>query len=46
VTYSEATTYTYDAISTLRDPCHPDATGEGGGGKSARDEDLLCEGRG
>jgi hypothetical protein len=23
-----------------------DATGEGGGGKNTRDEDLLCEGRG
>jgi hypothetical protein len=23
-----------------------DTTGEGGGGKSARDEDLLCERRG
>jgi hypothetical protein len=33
VTYSEATTYTYDVISTLRDPCH----------KSVLDEDLQCE---
>jgi hypothetical protein len=38
-------TLTYDVVSTLR--VHAtDATGKGGGGKSARDEDLLCEGRG
>jgi hypothetical protein len=40
VTYSEAATYTYDVVSMIH---ATDTTGEGGGGKSACDEDLQCE---
>ncbi len=43
VTYSESKTYMYDVISIIH---ATDATGEGGGGKNARDKDLQCEWRG
>jgi hypothetical protein len=45
VGYSEATTYTYD-VSPRSEIHATDTTGEGDGGKSARDGNLLCEGRG